>query len=355
MSKDRQPIIICLLALIVALVGVPEVGAMAPDTRLRIEPVDLVVGLGETFVIQVVIEEANNLGAFQFNLAYDPSILQVTEATLGAFLESTGNLVIPVRSEVNNAEGKVTFGAVSLGSAPGPSGTGVLATLTCIAQGEGSTALSLQEVQVLDMAANIQPITVEDGQAAVRDTQAPTATTTATFMPVATATPAPGATATAVPAATATSMPTNTPKPMDTPPLTATALPSPTPIVTRPAAETPTEPPTPSPSPMPSVSMAPTETKPTEVTTPMAVPTTETTQAPATPTTIPTSPPAAPAPPSPSPTPLPPSPMPSPTPLATISVPAATGPSGGVVLGLILAALAVAIVAVFILSRRPEG
>ena len=344
MPKDKRLIIIGLFTLVVALVGIPEAGSTAPGTRVRIEPADLVLYLNETFVVQVVIEEANDLGAFQFNLTYDPSIVQVTEATLGDFLESTGNSAVAIGPEVNNAEGRVTLGAFSLVSAAGPSGTGVLATITCVAQGEGSTALGLQEVQVLDTQASAQPVTAQGGQVVVRGAEAPT--------PAATATPAPAATATPAPAATATPGPTNTLEAADTPGPSATAQPSPTPSVTSPAAETPTEapPPSPTPSPTPSVSITPTETKPTEVTTPLAVPTVEATEAPASATTAPASPPATLPPPSTSPI-----PMPSPTPLATISVPAATGSSGGAVLGLMLAALAVAILAVFILSRRPGG
>ncbi len=353
MPKDKRLINICLLTLIVVSVSIPEVGAMAPGIRVRIEPADSVMGLNETFVVQVMIEEANNLGAFQFNLVYDPSILQVTEATLGAFLESTGNSAVAIGPEVDNAEGRVTFGAISFGSAAGPSGTGVLATITCTAQGEGSTALELREVQVLDTAASIQWATVEDGQVVVRSAEAPTPTATDTPVLAATATPAPAATDTPVPAATATPVPTNTPEVAATLTPTATALPSPTPSVTSPAAETPTEVPLPSPtsSPMPGASVTPTETGLAEVAIPLAVPTAEATQAPPVVTTAPTPPPPFPSPTS---TP-PPTPIPSPTPLATIPVPAATGPSGGAVLGLMLAALAAAILVAFILSRRPGG
>jgi hypothetical protein len=244
MSKHKQLIIICLLALIVTQVSIPEAGAAAPGTRVRIEPAYLVVGLNETFVVQVMIEESNGLGAFQFDLTYDPSIVQVTEAVLGDFLGSTGRSMVPAGPEVNNTEGRVTLGAISLGSAAGPSGTGVLATITCIAHGEGSTALELREVQVLDTAVSAQRVTVEGGQVVVGDAEAPT------------------------PAATPIPVPTSTPEAADTPPAT---------------------------------------------------------------------------------------PLPSATPLATASVPAATGPSSGVVLGLILAALAIAILAVFIISRRPGG
>ena len=200
MSRNKQLIVLCLATLILIQIGVPEVGALAPDTRMKIEPADLAVGLNETFVIEVMVEEANNLAAFQFDLAYDPSILQVTEAALGGFLESTGNSAVAVGPEVNNAEGKLTFGAISYGSGPGPSGAGVLATITCVAHGEGNTALELREVQILDTAASAQRVTVEGGRVVVRGTAAarPIATTT----PVETSTPTPAATA--LPSATST-------------------------------------------------------------------------------------------------------------------------------------------------------
>jgi|GEM_PF-2574338 len=358
MSGNRYPGIVCLLALIVTQVSIPEVGATAPDTRVRIEPAESVVSLNETFVVQVIIEEAGDLGAFQFDLTYDSSILEVTEAVLGDFLGSTGRSValVPIGPEVNDAQGRVTLVGFSFGSGPGPSGTGVLAAITCIAQGEGSTVLGLQQVGVLDTAPGpgVQWATVEDGQVTVRGAAAPTPSATATPEAAATATPGPAATATSGPAATASPGPTNTPEAVDTPTPSATVPPPPTPMVTSPAAEAPTETPSPAPSPMPGVSTEPTEAQPTEATTPPAAPTAEATQTPAAATTASTSPPATLPPPSPSATPAPsPTLAPSPTPLAAIPVPATTGRSGGAVLGLMLAALAMTILALFVLSRRP--
>ncbi|MFQ5812823.1 MAG: cohesin domain-containing protein [Anaerolineae bacterium] len=208
MPKNKQFIIICLLTLIVIQLGTPEIGAVAPGPRVKLEPAESVVDLNETFTIQVMIEEAQDLGAFQLELTYNSSILQVEEAALGDFLESTGRSAVPVGPKLDNEEGRVTLGAMSFGSGPGAGGTGILATITCIAHGEGSTALRLQEVQVLDTAAYVQQIAVEDGQVIVRGTAAPT------------------------PAATATPKPTSTPEAMDTPTPAATALPSPTPPTT---------------------------------------------------------------------------------------------------------------------------
>jgi hypothetical protein len=208
MPRKKQSIILCLLALIVASMGIREVGAMAPGTRVRLEPADLVVGLNETFIVQVVIEEVANLGGFQFDLTYDPLILHVQEVVVGDFLASTEQSVVPVGPETNNAEGRTTFAAASFGSGPGPSGAGVLATITCIARGEGSTVLGLQEVQVLDTALNIQPITVEDSRVVVMGAEGRTSAPEQTSVPEAGDTPAPAATAlpspTATPAATIT-------------------------------------------------------------------------------------------------------------------------------------------------------
>lgn len=370
MSKDKQLIMICLLTLIVALVDIPEVGAVAPDTRVRLEPADSVVGLNETFAVQVMIEEANDLGAFEFELAYDPSILQVKEAALGDFLGSTGRSVVPIGPEVDNEEGRTTFGAISFLSGPGPSGTGVLATITFIAQGEGSTFLALLEVQVSDAAAHAQLVAAEGGRVVVRGAAAPTPVATAPPAPTATATPTPLTTpqvvATPTPAATALPSPTSSvtgpavetptqaPSPLPTPSVTSPAVktptqappPSPTLSVTSPTVATPTK--APLPSPTPSLSIAPTETRPTEVTTPLAVPTEEPIQAPVAVTTAPTLTPT--TLPSPSPT-----SRPSPAPLATTPAPAPTGPSGWVVFGPLLAVLAVAVLAVLVLRRRPEG
>ena len=165
---EKQRIAVCLLACVVALGSIGQAAATAPDTRLRLEPAHLVVGPNETFAVRVMIEEANDLGGFQFDLTYDASVVQVKEAALGDFLGSTGRSPVAVGPEVSNEEGRMTFGAVSYGNQPGPGGTGVLATITCMARGEGSSGLNLQEVQVLDTAVNVQSVRVEGSRVVVR-------------------------------------------------------------------------------------------------------------------------------------------------------------------------------------------
>jgi len=70
---------------------------MTSDSVVGIDPADSVVGPGDTFTVQVVIEEATDLGGFQFGLVYDPAIVQVRDVKVGGLLGSTGRSVVPVR------------------------------------------------------------------------------------------------------------------------------------------------------------------------------------------------------------------------------------------------------------------
>jgi len=133
---------------------------------VRTDPIESVVHLGETFDISVMIEEAGDLGGFEFTLFFVSTTLTVDSVTVGDFVGSTGRSVIPVGPTIQ--AGKVSLGVATVGSAPGPSGTGVLATITLTAQGSGQSPLDLQNVLVLDTNAQHQTPTVEDGVVQVR-------------------------------------------------------------------------------------------------------------------------------------------------------------------------------------------
>ena len=326
MSRERRRRIIVVLILILATICLPEVGTATPEAKVRIEPAHLVVSLNETFSIQVVIEGGDDVVAFQLELSYDPSILQVTESTEGDFLGSTGRSVMPVGLKVDNEQGKVIFGAVSFGEATGPSGMGVLASITCVAQGEGCSLLQLLDIQVLDSQAQAQPVTVENGQVQVRGAATPSPTATSTPSP--TATPRPTSTPPQVSTPTPATVASPSPMPMatntvitETP--TKAPSPSPTPIPTSAIDETPTKVPPPPPTPSPSATA--TRVSPTETPTPPRPPTAEVTETLIPATKTPASPSPTPAsPPSPTPTPSA-TLMPSPTPPAVLTTPAGKG------------------------------
>jgi PKD repeat protein len=142
--------------------------AEAQPATVSIEPVTSTVQSGDTFTVSVVISDAVNLGAFQFDMHYDPTAVHAEGAAMGPFLGSTGRNVGPVGPTIDNDGGTLSFGAFSFGTQAGPQGRGVLAEITLTAKGVGTSPLDLQAVQVLNPAAEAQPVTVSHGTAVVK-------------------------------------------------------------------------------------------------------------------------------------------------------------------------------------------
>ena len=114
------------------------------------------------------MDNAVDLGSFEFELSYQPTVIYVKGVELGPFLGSTGRSTGVVGPVIDNVAGWMSFGAFSFGSQPGPSGTGTLATITFSTAGMGTSLLDLQNSQVTDTQGNPQtPVTEEDGVASV--------------------------------------------------------------------------------------------------------------------------------------------------------------------------------------------
>jgi len=112
------------------------------------KPVSQTVNRGSVVTVQVVVQSVPSLGAYQLTLSYDSSILTALSIADGWFLRSTGRDVScppPVFEP-----GAVTFGCYTKGTSPtGPSGSGVLATVTFAAScGSGTSPLDLTQIEL---------------------------------------------------------------------------------------------------------------------------------------------------------------------------------------------------------------
>lgn len=124
---------------------------------VHLNPVTISVSnAGEQIIVEVAIEDVNNLGGFQFDLAYKSSVVHGQGAELGAFLSSTGRAAIPLGPQINASEpkGKLTFGGASFGANPGPNGSGVLAKITLQGQAFGADTLKLENILLSDIYGN---------------------------------------------------------------------------------------------------------------------------------------------------------------------------------------------------------
>ncbi len=127
--------------------------AQGNQARMSVEPpVEQVKKGGPNFKVDIVADNVANLAAFQFSLAYDPSVIKYVAVTPTTFLGSTGRGLRcpdPFVEEGNPETLRfncVTLGApVSLGGPAGPDGYGSLAEVTFSPVGGGKTPLDLKE------------------------------------------------------------------------------------------------------------------------------------------------------------------------------------------------------------------
>ncbi len=134
-------------------------------TVVKIDPASRSVDPGETFSVTVAIENVSDLGGFEFELTYDPSVVTATNVLLGPFLGSTGRSVGELGPTFGT--GSLTYGAYSWGANPGPDGDGVLATITLPAINTGASTLHLQNVAAAEPDGAPIPIRTEDGEVIV--------------------------------------------------------------------------------------------------------------------------------------------------------------------------------------------
>lgn len=136
--------------------------ASGQQTVVRVEPGTQSVAPGTNFTVNIVVDSVSNLGSYEWQLTFNPALVEFVNAVNGPFLGSSGRtgLFCPpaiVGPDGGLDEGNVRFGCVTAGlpppggSAPfGPDGSGLLTTVTLSAVGEGSTNLDFAWVSLGD-------------------------------------------------------------------------------------------------------------------------------------------------------------------------------------------------------------
>jgi hypothetical protein len=184
------------------------------------------VGPFEVVSVDVFIDNATNLGAYEFTLTFDPALLDYMSNAAGPFLGSTFRSTFCFGASEGPVS--VTVACSSLANEPpGPNGTGLLHTVAFVGLLGGTSPVHLTDVLLASIsAAPIVPVLTLDGSISVLG---PTATASPTGLATSTPTPTrtPTATMTASPTPTATRTPTGTPTSTPSPLATATFTPSP--------------------------------------------------------------------------------------------------------------------------------
>jgi parallel beta-helix repeat protein len=129
-----------------------------PETTVYVDPVTVGAGSGETFMVDVMVADVENLYSYQFRLSWEPSLLNVTSVTEGSFLNAKGTYRTFFYVRIYNSpdpygvSGYVYVACILLGepSSAVASGDGNLATLEFLVKEEGNTSLHLYDTQLID-------------------------------------------------------------------------------------------------------------------------------------------------------------------------------------------------------------
>ena len=139
-----------IMLVLAVLAAVSSMPAYALTVKLSPATVDLPAA-GASFDVDVVVEDVSDLGAFEFEIIYNPSVVRILDTsnvTLGSFLASTGRSPLALDPKIDNGAGTLEYGAVSFGAESGPNGNGVLAKLSFTVQTRNNSQLNLDNVKV---------------------------------------------------------------------------------------------------------------------------------------------------------------------------------------------------------------
>ena len=108
---------------------------------------EMPVHIGDTFTFDVRADSVSNLAGWQFDLAFDPAILEAKGVREGDFLKSDGGNTFFQRGRIDNSAGKISGLIAGRISEGGASGSGSLLQVEFAAKSEGETELALENFE----------------------------------------------------------------------------------------------------------------------------------------------------------------------------------------------------------------
>jgi hypothetical protein len=131
--------------LVWGLVGLALLVMPAQGQALSLTVDSATVNVGNTFNITLHVADAVDLTSWQFDLAYNPTILQANLVTEGSFLSSAGTTFF-TPGVIDNTTGLISLVSASFVDLFPPSGSGVLATVSFTALTSGLSPLTASNV-----------------------------------------------------------------------------------------------------------------------------------------------------------------------------------------------------------------
>jgi hypothetical protein len=126
---------------------------------LYVDPAETILNPGDSFTINMTVQDVSDLFSYEFKLGYDSGVLSVASVDEGSFLTGPlGTIFLP------SVEADYVYVAhLILGAYPGVSGSGVLCSITFNVIDAGECALDLYDTLMLDSTGAVMPHETADG------------------------------------------------------------------------------------------------------------------------------------------------------------------------------------------------
>ena len=142
----------------ILLVGVPALGAVyvgfEPGTEYTVANPGVgyafsptPIHVGDTFTLDISAETVFDLAGWQFDIAFDPAVLEAINVSEGDFLKTGGGTTFFHGGSIDNAAGNITGLNAARLSAQGVNGTGTLLQVRFKAKSAGETEVALHKFQ----------------------------------------------------------------------------------------------------------------------------------------------------------------------------------------------------------------
>ena len=135
---------------------------VSPGTGFAFSADTTSVRVGDTFTVRVNAEKISDLAGWQFDLIFDPDVLEAVEVREGNFLKRSGGTTFFQRGTIDNTAGKIASVSSALISKNGVTGTGNLLSVVFSAKADGNGELTLRNFQLGSNTGDVIPAGVRD-------------------------------------------------------------------------------------------------------------------------------------------------------------------------------------------------
>ncbi len=139
-----------------------EYTVVSPGTGFVLSTDTTSVRVGDTFTVRVNAEKVTDLAGWQFDLTYDPDVLEAVEVNEGDFLKKGDGNTFFQRGVIDNTVGKIAGLSSALISKNGGTGTGNLLSVVFSAKTDGNSELTLRNFQLGSNTGAVIPAGVRD-------------------------------------------------------------------------------------------------------------------------------------------------------------------------------------------------